>query len=75
MNSSSYPESAFRLHGQEVSVVGDKVQDVLVYVGERVEDALLLQPLFTQQTAPRNEQYVELTVRLQLVLAVQETHL
>lgn len=65
----THPESTFILHGEQVAIIGDQVQDVLVDVGERGQHTLLLQPLLTQQAPPRHEQNVEVSRRMHLVLA------
>lgn len=56
-----HPEGALGLHGQEVSIIRYQVQNVLVDVGEGVENPFLLQPLLTQQTPARHEQDVEIS--------------
>lgn len=55
----THPEGTFILHGQQVTIIGNQVQDILINVDERAQHALLLQSLFTQHTPPRHKQNVE----------------
>lgn len=57
----THPESTFILHGQQVTIIRNQVQNVLIDVDERAQNALLPQPLFTQHAPSRHKEDVEIS--------------
>lgn len=66
------PKCALRLHGQQVPIIRDEIQDVLVHIDQRTQHTLLLQPLLTQKAPPRHKQDMEVTWRAEFVLTARE---
>lgn len=64
----THPEGTFILHGEQVTIIGNQVQNILINVDERAEHTLLPQPLFTQDAPPRHKQNVEISRRMRLIL-------
>lgn len=64
---STHPKSAFILHGKQVTIERNQVQDILIDVDKGAQHSLLLQPLFTQHAPPGHEQDVEVSCWMQLI--------
>lgn len=64
----THPEGTFILHGEQVTIIGNQVQNVLINVSERAQHALLPQPLFTQDAPPGHKQDVEISRRMHFIL-------